>query len=134
MVCIQCGGNTKVINSRLQKRINQVWRRRQCSTCNAIFTTEELANYALSWMVKDKNSQLNPFNRYKLFVSLNRSCSHRTNAINDASGLCLTVISRLQDQNNSGLIDSQFIKQTCQVTLNRFDKVASLHYQALHRK
>ena len=69
MVCLQCGSETKVVNSRLQKRSNQVWRRRQCSSCQSIFTTQETADYSSIWLVKHSSGKLVPFSRDKLFLS-----------------------------------------------------------------
>jgi len=73
MVCIYCSGDTQVINSRLQKRPNQVWRRRKCLECGATFTTHELAAYEGSWRVKSSSAGLQPFNKNKLFLSLYKS-------------------------------------------------------------
>ncbi|HSW85451.1 MAG TPA: hypothetical protein VLF79_02455 [Candidatus Saccharimonadales bacterium] len=133
MVCVYCGNKTKVFNSRLQKRNNQVWRRRQCSSCHAVFTTEETIDYGGSWTVKSKSGVITPFSREKLVMSLFRSCQHRKGALSDASALTDTIINKLHLQRLSGSIDTDFISHTAQVALNRFDKAASVHYQAWHR-
>ena len=130
MVCIHCGGNTRVTNSRAQKRQNQVWRRRQCEQCGTVFTTEEAVDYSGSIVVTSKNGHLQPFSRDKLFLSIYRSCQHRPTALNDAAGLTDTVIRKLRP--NQGAVDRQAIINTVQVALNRFDKVASTHYAAFH--
>ena len=134
MVCILCGSKTQVINSRPQKRLNQVWRRRQCLSCQTVFTSEESVNYGASWVIKVKNSGLQPFSRDKLFLSLYNSCRHRPTALSDASALTDTVVKRLLDvvDQNGGLEDSA-IARTVQVALNRFDKAASSHYAAYHK-
>jgi transcriptional regulator NrdR family protein len=195
MKCLHCGGATKVVNSRLQARNNQVWRRRQCrdQACQAIFTTEEAVNYGTAWTVRKatgprsgsetgsgsksraatslrsgSKADYQPFSPDKLLLSLYRSCQHRETALNDAAGLRETIIKKLRaevavaangrtgrltidgagdntdnnitdNKSNSsgdtklgGVIDSQTIKRTAQVALNRFDKAASVHYQAFH--
>ncbi len=132
MVCIQCGGQTQVINSRHQKRANQVWRRRKCRQCGAIFTSEETAAYGASWAVQGSRGGLAPFSRDKLFLSLYRSCQHRPTALADASGLADTVMKKLSIAVTDGVIDRQAIIHAAQVALNRFDKAASTSYAAFH--
>ena len=132
MVCVHCGADTQVINSRHQKRLNQVWRRRKCKQCGAIFSTEESASYDGVWAVKSSSGTLQPFSRDKLLLSLYMSCKHRKNALRDAGALTDTVIKKLLGS-HSGAIDKKLIVSTCQVALNRFDKSASTHYAAFHR-
>lgn len=133
MVCIQCGGETAVSNSRHQKRLNQVWRRRLCKSCGSVFTTEESADYAGSWAVQSHSGTISPFSRDKLLLSLHRSLQHRKSALNDASALTDTVIKKLSNSIKEGRLESQQIKQAAQVALNRFDKAASVHYAAFHK-
>lgn len=132
MVCIQCAGDTQVINSRQQKRANQVWRRRKCQRCASIFTSEETAAYGASWAVRVSSGGLTPFSRDKLFLSLHRSLQHRKTALADASGVADTVIKRLSGVVTEGVIESQAIIHAAQVALNRFDKAASVSYGAFH--
>ena len=133
MVCIQCGGETSVSNSRHQKRLNQVWRRRLCKKCGAVFTTEESADYGGSWAVQGRSGTLSPFSRDKLLLSLHRSLQHRKNAVQDASALADTVIKKLSSLVTGGRLESQQITHAVQVALNRFDKAASVHYAAFHQ-
>lgn len=133
MVCIHCDSNTSVINSRPQKRLNQIWRRRRCDSCEAVFTTEETAQYSAAWMVSGPNGTLQPFSRDKLFISINKSLQHRKASISDAGALTDTVIIKLALQAKNSTIKVASITQTAQVALNRFDKAASSHYQAFHR-
>jgi len=132
MVCIHCGSETQVTNSRLQKRSNQVWRRRQCLNCGAVFTTGESAQYNAAWAVSSKTGSIQPFSRDKLFLSLHNSCLHRQKALIDASALTETIIKKVSAQILDGVVDSRIIAQVAQVALNRFDKAASVHYQAFH--
>jgi transcriptional repressor NrdR len=134
MVCIHCHSETQVINSRLQKKLNQVWRRRRCQHCAAIFTTLEIADFGAVWRVTDVNGSLAPFSRDKLFLSLLKSLEHRPKALTDASALADTITSKLQAPNNDGVIPVSQIIALAQVVLNRFDKLASGHYQAMHRR
>ena len=132
MVCIHCGNSTRVINSRLQKRYNHVWRRRQCQNCRLIVSTEEVIRYENVWLVVEPSGSHSPFSSTKLLISLLRSCEHRKTALKDAEALTDTVIQKLQSKCRDGLINSQTIVQISQVALNRFDRAASVHYAANH--
>lgn len=133
MVCVQCGSPTQVINSRHQKRANQVWRRRRCRQCSAVFTSEESAAYGAAWAVLGPSGALKPFSRDKLFLSLHRSLQHRSTALEDAAGLTDTVIEKLSGAVKDGVIESRTIVSTVQVALTRFDKAAGTHYAAFHK-
>ena len=132
MVCIHCGSDTKVVNSRQQRRNNQVWRRRQCIDCSAVFTTEEAAQFGKSWMVKHKDGAIQAFSRDKLFLSLHKACEHRKSALADAGGLTETIMWKLAPLVSNGILSSRNIAQIVQVALNRFDSAASSAYQAFH--
>jgi len=121
-----------VIHSRHQKKLNQVWRRRKCKQCGAVFSTEESVTYGGTWAVRGASGALQPFSRDKLLLSLYISCKHRKSALEDASALADTVIRKLLDKARDGTLDSQMITDTAQVALNRFDKAASTHYAAYH--
>lgn len=132
MVCINCGSETQVVNSRHQKRNNQVWRRRKCIHCGTIFSSTEQASYSGSWRVLGNNGRLHPFSRDKLFISLYDSLQHRRSAIHDADSLATTVISKLSPLVKDGVIKSSDIVTVTQVALNRFDSVGSVHYGAFN--
>ena len=132
MVCIQCGAKTHIVNSRHQRRSNQVWRRRQCWDCQAVFTTEEVVQYETAWTVLKRTGDLQPFSRDKLFLSLYQACKHRQTALRDAGALTDTVIRKLTAHVTHGAVNSRSIANTAQVALNRFDDAASVSYQAFY--
>ena len=132
MVCIYCSHGTSVVNSRLQRRVNQTWRRRKCQNCGATFTTHEAAAYEGSVAVKTVTGRLIPFTRDKLFVSLLKSCQHRSTAVNDASALTNTVISKLLPEVKDGFLPISSIIATAESVLKHFDKAAGVHYHAYH--
>ena len=131
MVCIYCQHDTNVINSRLQKKLNQVWRRRRCQNCNSVFTTLETINFQTVLAVAHKNAY-KPFLRDKLLLSVYESLKHRKSALSDATAVTDTIISKLYANVIDGHIDRQQIIQTTGVVLKRFDKAAATHYQAYH--
>lgn len=131
MVCIYCQHDTNVVNSRLQKKLNQVWRRRGCNNCGSVFTTHETANLLTALAVTYKNTY-QPFSRDKLFLSINDSLKHRKTALRDATALTDTIISKLYACTASGSLDKSQIVSTVHSVLNRFDKTAATFYEAYH--
>ena len=81
-----------------------------------------------------RGKRLEPFSRDKLFLSLYKSCGHRQTALNDARGLTETAIGKLRAHITNGSLESSDITLVVQVALNRFDKAASVHYRAFHRR
>ena len=121
-----------MVNSRYQRRSNQVWRRRRCVQCRAVFTTQETPSYEGVWRVRSPAGVLEPFSRDKLLLSLYESCRHRKTALSDARGLTETIIKKLQAHMADGTVTKRVIAQVAQVALNRFDGAASVHYRAFH--
>jgi transcriptional repressor NrdR len=131
MLCIYCQNDTRVVNSRPQKRLNRVWRRRTCMTCGTTFTSTEAVDLGGSITVRDMK-QLEPFQRDKLLMSVYDSLKHRKTALSDATGLTDTVISKLYPLMKDAVVDKSSIGQTTWVVLKRFDKAAATYYAAFH--
>ncbi len=132
MVCIYCGQSTQVSNSRHQKRVNNVWRRRLCLTCSAVFTTIEQAELATSLSVRLNNRQLEPFQRDKLLVCIYDSCKHRRTAYQDATELTKTCLSDIMQSSINGVIERNAIVTITGSVLDRFDSAAATMYHAYH--
>lgn len=132
MVCIYCGSKTQVINSRLQKRSNRTWRRRECTQCHAVFTTEEAAQLATSIAVQAPGTTPQPFSRDTLFVSLLKVLGHRTAPIQDASALTDTVIAKVLGASAKAVIAPARLAEAAYATLQHFDEAAAVQYRAYH--
>lgn len=130
MVCTYCGGKTEVVNSRHQKRLNQVWRRRHCLYCGATFSTHEQVSYESVWRVQTRNASLAPFDKQKLFIELYKACEHRSTALNDATALTDTILGLLRAHATSGLLESSDIAMTTHRVLKNFDTPAAVYYAA----
>jgi len=131
MVCIYCGSETKVSNSRHQKRLNHVWRRRKCLVCKAIFSTTESADAITALRVRNKRS-LEPFLRDNLLMSVYDSLRHRKSALTDATSLTATIVSNMYDLADNGVIEREAVVAVTGSVLERFDKIAAIHYKAFH--
>lgn len=131
MVCIYCNNETRVTNSRPQKRTNGIWRRRNCMSCGTTFTSIESADLSSSITVSS-NSQSEAFQRDKLFISIYDSLQHRKTAQMDATGLTDTIIRKLYPYAIDLSIEATTIITITYQTLQRFDKAAATHYKAFH--
>jgi len=131
MVCIYCDSDTKVINSRLQKRSNQVWRRRQCLVCSSVFTTHEQIEYSSALSVSN-NGGVEPFSPGLLRQELYQALSHRKDAYAASEELLGTVIRNLLKLPDSPLFSPSDVTSSVSKVLKRFDRRAYLRYQADH--
>lgn len=131
MVCIYCGSETRVTNSRHQRRANQVWRRRMCTKCHAIFSTTECIDLYKTILLRRK-TQLEPFSREKLLVSIYESLRHRKDALADATAICGTILGYLPPLIVDAIIDRDDLVAITTETLQRFDSAAATHYAAFH--
>jgi transcriptional repressor NrdR len=133
MVCVYCGSRTQVANSRPQKRLHQVWRRRTCTTCGAIFTTNETIDFSTSLVVRNSTGSVQPFNRDQLFVSILRAVGHREAPVRDASALTATITGRLLHNTKTAVITRTDIINTTLQALKHFDQAAAVQYAAYHK-
>lgn len=133
MVCLYCRGILAVINSRPQKSRNQIWRRRRCQACGAVFTAIEAIDLSQAIaVIKNDSDGLQAFDRDKLFISLYKSLLHRTEPAADARGLTDTVVAVVAGQALNGQIATQAIAASAHAILRRFDTIAATHYAAFH--
>ena len=132
MVCTYCGCETQVINSRLQKRLNKVWRRRKCQGCNCVITTLEGPDFSSTLLFKSPNGHLEPFQRDKLFLSVYDALKHRKTAQQDATALTDTVIAKLLGQVHDATLLKKDVIDTTSGVLKNFDKAAATSYVAFH--
>lgn len=112
MVCIYCNSETQVHNSRHQKRANQVWRRRKCLGCQAIFTTLEAVDTSQALSLRRK-THLQPFSRDTLLLSIYDSLRHRPTAVNDASALTATAIGLLYPLAIDAVLERDVVAMLC---------------------
>lgn len=131
MFCVYCGNKTQVNNTRLQRRKNSTWRRRECLACKNTITSIESCDLSRSITVLNKGHK-SPFERDKLFISIYKSLQHRADAQRDATAICDTVINKLEFLPTKPIPSISIVTATYQV-LKRFDAAAATHYKAFHR-
>jgi len=133
MVCLYCGNETSVKNSRLQKRANAVWRRRECTECHATVTTLEKIDLATAVLVRT-NTLTEPFSRDRLLVSIYESCKHRKDALGSSIALTDTIISNIYPYIRHAEVQKDVIINESLKVLRAFDPAAGVYYAAYHPK
>ncbi|HVO86377.1 MAG TPA: hypothetical protein VMT23_01430 [Candidatus Binatia bacterium] len=123
MVCLYCGSETQVINSRRQKRNNQVWRRRRCQECSALFTTHEAADLTGVIRVRS-NGTLRPYDNNILFTEVLLSLQDRKKCYEEAREITNTVTQKLLLAPDFPLVDTSYISRTAGKVLKSFSKRA----------
>ncbi len=131
MQCLYCKSDTRVGNSRLQRRSNQVWRRRVCKRCGAVFTTHEAIDLSSTLLVI-VGGVPKPFVTDMLFTELLLAMSHRRNAYLDAREATNTVIKRLLELPGKPLYSPPQISLITSEVLKKLDKRAALRFAAEH--
>ncbi len=131
MVCIYCGGETYVTNSRKQKRSNQIWRRRQCKACHAVFTSHESIDLTSALMVASRGST-KPFITDMLFTEVLLALQDRKDFYVAGREVTSTVTSQLLKHSTHPVIQAPTISQVAAKVLKRLDKRAYLRYLAEH--
>jgi transcriptional regulator NrdR family protein len=109
-----------------------VWRRRQCVSCGANFTTHEVVDLGSGIAVERSSKDIKPFSRDMLFTSVYDSLKHREDALGDATALTLTIIGQLLPHVNNGRLERDVIAAVTNAVLERFDTTASTVYSAYH--
>lgn len=131
MVCIYCGSKTGVANSRLQKRSNHVWRRRQCRACGAVFTTLEAVDLPATLIV-DSGGRSEPFLPDKLYTEVLLALQDRKDCYVAAREVVNTIIKELLKLPDKPLFMAPQISQATARVLKRLDGRSYLRYVAEH--
>lgn len=131
MVCPYCSGRTKVVNSRRQKRNNNVWRRRHCSGCSAVFTSIESPNLS-STLIVNQNGTYKPFLTDLLYTEILLTISDRKDCYIAARELTNSVIQFLLRSPQKPVFTPTDINQAVAGVLKRFSKRAWQRYSAEH--
>jgi len=140
MVCVYCGSETEVTNTRSRARLPSVWRRRQCKACVAQFSTIEAADLGGSYLVTYGDGGTAPFQRDVLFVSIMDALKHRPDNVTAAGALADTVIGTLLKSARSsrssvqrGRFTTHDIATAAHQVLRRFDTFGAASYKAFHQ-
>lgn len=65
-------------------------------------------------------------------MSVYDSLRHRKSALMDATSLTATIVSNMYDLADNGVIERDAVVTVTNTVLERFDKIAAIHYKAFH--
>lgn len=131
MICPYCKADTEVSNSRNQRRANQVWRRRQCKACGAVFTTHEAIDLSSTLLVQNKGSET-PFLADLLFTDILMAMGDRKDCYVAAREVTHTVIQKLLKLSDKPLFETKTISRVAGDVLAKLDRQAYLRYVSEH--
>ncbi len=83
-------------------------------------------------MVQTSQTDVEPFSRDKLLISIHEACKHRKDALEAATGLTRTVLNKLLPAAHNGTLKPQIIAAVAHGVLARFDATAATVYIAYH--
>lgn len=132
MRCPFCGAqDTRVIDSRLSQEGDQVRRRRECVECKDRFTTYEVVELNMPWVVKN-NGHREPFYEEKLRAGILRALEKRP-----VSGERIeTLLSRVKREIlacGDREISSRQIGEALMRELSQIDHVAYVRFASVYR-
>ena len=131
MRCPKCGADdTRVIDSRMQDKMNAIKRRRECRACGYRFTTFERCEDPIEVIKSDGSRQ--PFDRNKLLVGLMRATSKRDIALY----VYLFLIDAIEQEIRSKpftAVSSHDIGDMVLKRLEGLDKVAYIRFASVYR-
>jgi len=131
MNCPYCNNDTSVVNSRLQKRSNQVWRRRRCKACGAVFTTLEAVDLP-KMLIVDSGGHSGTFLPDKLYTDVLLALQDRKDCYEAAREVTYTVTQELLKLPDKPLFKPEQISRAAGGVLAKLDRRAYLRYAAEH--
>jgi transcriptional repressor NrdR len=132
MHCPFCrADDTKVIDSRLVGGGNQVRRRRECSDCRERFTTFELPELLMPYVIK-RDGARNPFDLEKMRQGMRRALEKRPVSVEDFESALDNILRRLRETGERE-VSSAFIGEQVMEELRTLDQVAYVRYASVYR-
>lgn len=132
MNCPYCGSTeNKVVNSRSTADGDSIRRRRECTDCNARFTTYEYIEKIPILVVK-RNGNRQPFDRQKMIKGLLSSCEKRNVSMAEIEGLVNDVEKSLQNQMEEE-VSSLRLGEMVLSRLRSLDEVAYVRFASVYR-
>lgn len=132
MHCPFCSADdTKVIDSRLVADGNSIRRRRECTTCGERFTTFEMAELVMPYVIK-RDGTREPFNEDKLRRGLLRALEKRPVSAEQVE----SAISHIQHQlrtTGEREVPAKQVGEEVMTELKRLDAVAYVRFASVYR-
>lgn len=132
MRCQKCGfEDTKVLESRLSDGGRSVRRRRSCVACNHRFTTYEKEEDFVFSVVK-KDARIEPYQREKLFRSIQTACQKRPISYEQIDALIARLERGIQEAGER-TVPTQRLGDLVMESLHDLDKVAYVRFASVYK-
>lgn len=132
MHCPFCSADdTKVIDSRLVAEGNSIRRRRECTTCGERFTTFEMAELVMPYVIK-RDGTREPFNEEKLRRGLLRALEKRPVSAEQVEGAISHIKHQLRTAGEREVPAKQ-VGEEVMSELKRLDAVAYVRFASVYR-
>lgn len=130
MKCPFCKHRTSVVNSRGTKSKPKVWRRRQCQSCNRIFTTQERPNLDGIIAIESKDGELSSYSFTRLLVSIVKSGINMPIPSDAPYELATTIEAGLLSKGyfSKKFINKLYIEKEALTALSRYNKIMAMQY------
>ena len=132
MHCPFCAAeDTKVIDSRLVAKGDQVRRRRECLSCAERFTTYEMAELVMPRLIK-RDGTREPFNDGKLNLSLTKALEKRPVSVDQIESALNHIKHRIRSTGEREL-PSLRVGEEVMAELRQLDPVAYVRFASVYR-
>ncbi|MCP5420078.1 MAG: transcriptional regulator NrdR [Gammaproteobacteria bacterium] len=132
MHCPFCAAiDTRVVDSRLSPEGDRVRRRRECSQCGARFTTYEVAELVMPWIIK-RDGRREAFSDDKLRAGLLRALEKRPVSAEQVETLLQDIRNRARGSGEREL-SSQQVGEWVMTELRQLDPVAYVRFASVYR-
>jgi transcriptional repressor NrdR len=130
MHCPSCGGETKVLDTRLNESANAVKRRRECLQCGKRFTTyERIENVPL--VVRKKSGRTELFDRGKVLNGLVKACEKRPISVHELEAVTDEIERDLKNKYSE--VTTTVIGETILKKLLTIDQVAYIRFASVYK-
>lgn len=109
---------------------NQVWRRRECSTCKERFTTYEVAELVMPKIIKNNGRRV-PFDEEKLRRGMSRSLEKRPVSVELVEEAVQTIMHKLRSTGERE-VKSSLLGEMVMKALLDLDEVAFIRFASVY--
>lgn len=133
MKCPFCGyQESKVLDSRMNKEMDTIRRRRECLKCAKRFSTAEKLEQELP-LVEKRDGRREAFDPAKIMSGLRKACEKRPIAITNLEKIVSRIEYALTERNEKEIRSTE-IGQMVMDELKKMDEVAFVRFASVYRQ
>ncbi|MCX5798553.1 MAG: transcriptional regulator NrdR [Proteobacteria bacterium] len=133
MKCPFCGYvESKVLDSRMSKEMDNIRRRRECLKCGKRFTTAERLEEGLPLVIK-KDDRREVFDNTKILGGLKKACEKRPISITNIEKIVSRIEYNLLEKGDREIKASE-IEEMVMEELRKLDEVAYVRFASVYRQ